>query len=91
MNISNLPPSALRRDRWRRHYLPTVIRYFGTLDNPWNVDDEDDLKRVLMLIWEAVYGSLAKEMPYTDNVHSVVRALVSVLFYLEVPPVNIKC
>ncbi|KAH9939206.1 hypothetical protein B0H21DRAFT_698490 [Amylocystis lapponica] len=73
IKMSDLPPMVLKNDRWRRRFVPTLLRYIGALDTPWSVD-EDDLRRVVELIWAAVYGTAA--IKYTDDLHTVVRAIV---------------
>ncbi|GBE85561.1 hypothetical protein SCP_0800780 [Sparassis crispa] len=69
---ADLPPVALKNDRWRRRFLPTVVRYVGTLKNPWTIDEEE-FRRVLELIWDKVYGKLGVE--YTDAIHVITRSL----------------
>ncbi|KAH9935834.1 hypothetical protein B0H21DRAFT_711525 [Amylocystis lapponica] len=72
IKMADLPPMALKNDRWRRRFVPTLLRYMGALETPWSVD-EDDFRRAVELIWAAVYGTAA--IKYDDDLHTVVRAV----------------
>ncbi|GBE84412.1 hypothetical protein SCP_0603910 [Sparassis crispa] len=72
ITVKALPPAAQKHDRWRRRFMPTIVRFIGAVDNPWNVD-EDVFRDALERIWDVVYKTTGIE--YTDGLHVIVRAL----------------
>ena len=76
---SHLPEEVMNKNRWQKVFLPTVVRYAGALLNPWSMDDEDELKRVLELMWKVIFGSLG--ISYTDQLHVIVRFLVCLFWH----------
>ena len=80
----HLPKEATKHHLWRKAFLPTFVRYAGALLNPWSMDDEDELRRVLELIWKF----LIPDVPYTDQLHVIVRYLVRLFF--ASPTVNMR-
>ncbi|RPD69757.1 hypothetical protein L226DRAFT_526445 [Lentinus tigrinus ALCF2SS1-7] len=60
---SDLPPGAHDENLWKEELLPTFLRYFGSLKDPWNV---------LQHIWDVVYeGRLEYTITTGDKVHGL--------------------
>lgn len=74
MKVHDLPRYAIKDDSWCHRFLATVVRYAGCVDTPWAFDDEEEFRRILLLIWEVVYPGTT----YTDNIHIIVRPLVCI-------------
>ncbi|KAL6308721.1 hypothetical protein BKA93DRAFT_746854 [Sparassis latifolia] len=72
VKISDLPAIALQNERWCRRFLPTLLRFVGTLDTPWSME-ETKFRKALELIWGKVYAKSGVE--YMDEIHVVVCTL----------------
>ncbi len=70
---SDLPQCATVNNTWRRVFIPTVLAWLGSLDDPWLSSDLVTIP-TLRKIWDAVYG---ENSPYTIVVNDPVWALVS--------------
>lgn len=84
--VTDLPAPAHLNNRWRKVFVPTLIRYMGTRARPWAWEDRPSIQSVQM-IWDAVYGEgMAKHVvTFNDPVHFCVS------FYLVVVHAGIHC
>ncbi|GBE77215.1 hypothetical protein SCP_0100870 [Sparassis crispa] len=57
----DLPMGAKAGQRWLHVFLPTLMKYMGTLDNPWVIGDAE-LVDALQIIWNTVYPRLEYEV-----------------------------
>ena len=69
--MSRLPAAAHKT--FRKVFIPTYVRYIGTLSNPWEPMD-NDAQKVIMKCWAHVYGDT---VPLNEMEKTVVYGLVS--------------
>ncbi|KAH9170847.1 hypothetical protein EDB89DRAFT_1238786 [Lactarius sanguifluus] len=62
----HLPPGAENNNRFRRVFIPTFERWFGTRANPWVVSTFVAIP-VLQTIWDAVYMEDGVEWTFEAN------------------------
>ena len=75
----DLPAAAQINNRWRKVFVPTLIRYMGTRARPWAWDDHSSVNSVQM-IWDAVYGGRVQHViTFNDPVHFCVSTCPIVL------------
>lgn len=70
---SDLPDCAHVNNAWKRHFIPTLLAWLGSLENPWLSSDHITVT-TLRKIWQAVYGD---EDAYTIVANDRVCAVVS--------------
>ncbi|OJT11159.1 hypothetical protein TRAPUB_12315 [Trametes pubescens] len=70
---SDLPQCATANNTWRRVFIPTLLAWLGSLDNPWLSSDIITVA-TLRKIWDAVYGA---DSPYTIVANDRVCGVVS--------------
>ena len=76
LNNKNLPDGAHTKDRWHKHFLPTVFWWVVQQKDPWNLPDEDVVK-ALQQIWDVVY----QNNPYVVQVRDAVYTVVCIIFF----------
>jgi|ERR1700692_3415114 hypothetical protein len=76
LNNKNLPAGAHNKDRWHKHFLPTVFWWVAQQKDPWNLADED-VVNALQEIWDVVY----KSTPHVVEVRDAVFSVVSIIFF----------
>lgn len=71
----DLPAGVHIKDRWHKHFLPTVFWWVAQQKDPWNLADEDVVK-ALQQIWDVIYKNTPYEVEVRDAVFAVVRIIL---------------
>ena len=81
-SMADLPKEANEGNRWQGMLIPTLLKYLGTLANPWGLLP----LTVIQLVWNRIYDTdefgtkLSHTFTHNDKIHFMACLVCSPFF-----------